>query len=165
MSFKEYYDRSRPCMSLDWNQIVKEYTDSMQAVVPHVCAWIETVRASRSWLLPEVAPRVGAQFQRNRLRGAPEAVQRHFIYNFPMSCRERFQKAYGNGLERQYAAYQKLSRGVSSPVNFSHISLVSGLPFSSHPLTGFSTDITHPIRKDSCGRLNPKWLSAKFPLY
>lgn len=52
----------------------------MQAVVPHVCAWIETVRASRSWLLPEVAPRVGAQFQRNRLRGAPEAAERGAIF-------------------------------------------------------------------------------------
>lgn len=71
-----------------------------------------------------------------------------------MSCRERFQRAYGNGLERQYAAYQKLNRGVSSPINFSHISLVSGLPFSPYPLTDFSTDITHPIREDSCGRLN-----------
>ena len=93
---------------------------------------------------------------RNRLRGAPEAAQRHFIYNFSMSCRERFQKAYGKGLKRQYAAYQKLNRDISSPINFSHISLVSGLPFSPYPLTGFSTDITHPIREDSCGRLNPK---------
>ena len=81
-----------------------------------------------------------------------------------MSCRERFQRAYGDGLERQYAAYQKLNRGVSSPINFSHISLVSGLPFSPYPLTDFSTDITHPIREDSCGRLNPKWLNlTKYP--
>lgn len=71
------------------------------------------------------------------------------------SCRERFQRAYGDGLERQYAAYQKLNRGVSSPINFSHISLVSGLPFSSYPLTDFSTDITHPMRKTHAGDLIP----------
>jgi len=45
-----------PCGCVDWNCTI--------------------VSASR--FLP-VVPRVRAQFQRNRLRGAPEAAQRHFV--------------------------------------------------------------------------------------
>ena len=47
-SIRKYYDRSRPCWSLDWNLnlIVKENTDNMQVVAPRVGAWIETALSS-----------------------------------------------------------------------------------------------------------------------